>query len=103
MSEMTLEQFKQQFVDAECDEKRLVILSGLIEEAYDCKNELTELKAKIKELKDKGARFTIIARREKLLVQKRQNYTNMIGRICKETKKAVTEAVDFGEGLEDYE
>ena len=53
---MTLEEFKQQFVDAECDEKRLVILSGLIEEAYDCKNELTELKAKIKELKDKARR-----------------------------------------------
>lgn len=103
MSELTLEQFKQQFVDAECDEKRLIILSGLIEEAYDCKNELAELKAKIKELKDKGAKFSVIAKRERLLVQKRQNYTNMIGRICKETKKTVAEVVDFGEGLEDYE
>lgn len=103
MSVMTLDEFRQQFVDAEVDEKRLTILSGLVEEAYDCKVEMIELKEDIKRLKEKGAKFSAIAKREKLLVQKRQSYTNMLGRICKETRKAVVETTDFGEGLEDYE
>ena len=100
---MTLEEFRQRFIDAEVDEKRLTILSGLVEEAYDCKVEIEELKKEIQSLKARGAKFTPIAKREKLLVQKRQSYTNMLGRICKETRKPVTETVDFNEGLEDYE
>lgn len=103
--EEAIKQFTAQFIDAEADEKKLPILSGLIEEAFDCKMELIELKKKIRELEDKGARFTVIARREKLLVQKRQSYTNMLGRICKEMKKKedLNKVFDDSEGLEDYE
>ena len=69
---------------ANADETKVQVLSGLIEEAFDCKTEIIELKDKIRELKEKGAKFTIIARRERLLVQKRASYTNMMARICKE-------------------
>lgn len=78
----SLEEYKALFGQA--DETKLAVMDGLIEEAYDCKAEIVELKAKIKELKEKGARFTILARRERLLVQKRASYTNMMARLCKE-------------------
>lgn len=83
------------------DETKVQVLSGLIEEAFDCKAEIIELKAKIKELKEKGAKFTIIARRERLLVQKRASYTNMMSRICKELC-SVSDTEDFDD-LGDYE
>lgn len=94
-----LERFKKLFENA--DETRLQVMEGLIEEAFDCKTEIIELKAKIKELKEKGAKFTIIARRERLLVQKRASYTNMMSRICKELC-SVSDTENFDD-LEDYE
>lgn len=94
-----LEEFKKLFSNA--DENKLHILSGLIEEAFDCKEELTELKEKIRELKMLDAKFSVIARREKILTQKRASYTNMMSKLCKEL--CVNNADDFFEGLEDYE
>lgn len=93
------EEFKKMFTDA--DENKLNILSGLLEEAFDCKNELVELKESIRDLKNRGARFAVIAKREKLLVQKRASYTNMMHRLCKEL--CAVKVDDFDEGLEDYE
>lgn len=95
-----LDEYKKLFVNA--DENKLMILSGLIEEAQDCKAEIVELKAKITELKEKGAKFIVISRREKLLVQKRASYTNMMSRICKELCAVGNDSFD-NEGLEDYE
>lgn len=94
-----LEEFKKLFSNA--DENKLHILSGLIEEAFDCKEELTELKEKIRELKMLDTKFSVIARREKILTQKRASYTNMMSKLCKEL--CVNNADDFFEGLEDYE
>ena len=95
-----LENFKKLFDGA--DETKTAVLQGLIEEAFDCKAEIVELKEKIKELKEKGAKFTVIAKREKLLVQKRASYTNMMGRICRELC-AVENAADNLDDLGDYE
>ena len=95
-----LEEYKKLFTNA--DENKLLILSGLIEEAQDCKQEIVELKEKIAELKAKGAKFIVISRREKLLVQKRASYTNMMSRICKELCAVGNDSFD-DEGLEDYE
>ena len=97
---MNLEEYKKLFSNA--DESKLLILSGLIEEALDCKAEIVELKEKIAELKSKGAKFIVISRREKLLVQKRASYTNMMSRICKELCAVGNDSFD-DEGLEDYE
>jgi hypothetical protein len=44
----------------------------------------------------------VISRREKLLVQKRASYTNMMSRICKELCAVGNDSFD-DEGLEDYE
>lgn len=95
----TFEDFKKLFENA--DETRLCVMSGLIEEAYDCKTEITELKSMITELKEKGARFTVIAKRERLLIQKRASYTNMMTRICKELC-AVSDTENFDD-LGEYE
>ena len=95
-----LEDFKKLFATA--DEKKLSILSGMVEEAFDCKEELVELKANIAELKARDARFAIIAKREKLLVQKRASYTNMMKALCKELCAVSNDGLD-DEGLEDYE
>lgn len=96
---MKLEDFAKLFENA--DETKRQVMAGLIEEAFDCKAEIMELKNVIKDLKEKGAKFTVIARRERLLVQKRASYTNMMSRICKELC-AVSETENFDD-LEDYE
>jgi hypothetical protein len=93
------EDFVKLFENA--DETRLQVMTGLIEEAFDCKNEIIELKASIKTLKEKGAKFLVISKRERLLNQKRASYTNMMSRICKELC-AVSDAENFDD-LEDYE
>ena len=100
-----LSRFIDTLMNADADEKKLPVMMGLIEEAYDCKQEINELKEKITELKAKGARFTVIAKRERLLVQKRANYTNMITRICRELKKHEDKSnpADYLDDLEDYE
>ena len=96
---MTLTDFEKLFENA--DETKREIMLGLIEEAYDCKAEIIELKNAIRDLKERKARFTIIAKRERLLVQKRASYTNMMARICKELC-AVNDADNFDD-LGDYE
>lgn len=83
------------------DETRLNVMKGLIEEAFDCKAEIMELKQTIRDLKERKARFTVIARRERLLVQKRASYTNMMARICKELC-AVSDTENFDD-LGEYE
>ena len=95
-----LESYKKLFTNA--DDNKLMILSGLIEEAQDCKAEIVELKEAIKDLKERKAKFPIIAKREKLLVQKRASYTNMMSRICKELCAVGNDSFE-DEGLEDYE
>ena len=97
---MSLDQFKALFADS--DEKKTAVLAGLIEEAYDCKAEIRELKDKIVELKEKGAKFAAIAKREKLLIQKRASYTNMMAKLCIELCAVDSAGLD-DEGLEDYE
>ena len=82
------------------DETKLAVMSGLIEEANDCKAEIVELKDIIRDMKERGAKFTFIAKRERLLIQKRASYTNMMGRICKELCGANEDTFD---DLEDYE
>lgn len=81
------------------DETKRKVMSGLVEEAYDCKCEIIELKEMIREMKEKGARFTLIAKREKLLIQKRASYTNMMSRICKELC-AVSDVENFDDLME---
>lgn len=100
-----LSDFIGHLLDADIDEKKLPALMGLIEEACDCKKEIIDLKEKIKDLTERGARFTVIARRERLLLQKRANYTNMIARICKELKKHEEKEnpADYLDDLGDYE
>lgn len=100
-----LSEFVEHLTNAEADEKKLPVLMGLIEEAFDCKHEIDELKVQIRTLKEKGARFQVIARRERLLIQKRANYTNMIGRICKEVRKhdEKENPADYLDDLGDYE
>ena len=93
------EQFKSLFRYA--DETKLLVMEGLIEEAYDCKEEIAELKRTIVDLKERKAKFSIIAKRERLLVQKRASYTNMMARICKELC-AVSDQENFDD-LGDYE
>lgn len=93
------EQFIKLFENA--DETKLQVMTGLIEEAFDCKNEIIELKAVIKNLKEKGAKFLVISKRERLLNQKRASYTNMMARICKELC-AVSDVENFDD-LEEYE
>ena len=95
-----LEDFKEQFSDA--DPHKLTILDGLIEEAFDCKEELKELKGLIAELKSKGARFPVIARREKVLIQKRASYTNMMSKLCRELCIEKPNVDNFDD-LEEYE
>lgn len=97
---MTFEEFQKQFEDA--DEKKRAVLSGLIEEAYDCKSELVELKQQILDLKERKAKFGVIAKREKLLIQKRASYTNMMSKLCRELCAVDNTGMD-DEGLEDYE
>lgn len=96
---MDFEQFTQLFESA--DETKRQVMFGLIEEAFDCKLEIEELKEAIRDLKGRGAKFTIIARRERLLIQKRANYTNMMARICKELC-AIDDSDNFDD-LGDYE
>ena len=100
-----LNEFIQKLIDSEADEKKIPALMGLIEEAFDCKQEIIGLKDKIRDLEDRGARFTVIARRERLLIQKRANYTNMMARICKELKKQEEKEnpADYLDDLGDYE
>lgn len=96
---MKLDDFTNLFDNA--DETKRMVMAGLIEEAYDCKEEIRELKENIRDLKQRNAKFTIIAKRERLLVQKRASYTNMMARICKELC-AVNDTENFDD-LEDYE
>ena len=96
---MELDTFEKLFENA--DETKRQVMSGLIEEAFDCKNELMELKDAIRDLKDRGAKFPVIARRERLLTQKRASYTNMMARICKELC-AIDDSDNFDD-LGDYE
>ena len=93
------EEFVKLFENA--DETRQKVMKGLIEEAFDCKAEITELKRSIADLKERKARFAVIARREKLLIQKRASYTNMMARICKELC-AVSDTENFDD-LGEYE
>ena len=93
------EKFVKLFENA--DETRLKVMEGLIEEAFDCKAEIIELKRSIQDLKERKAKFIVIAKRERLLIQKRASYTNMMARICKELC-AVTDTENFDD-LEDYE
>ena len=95
---MKLKDFEQLFENA--DETKRQVMAGLIEEAFDCKNEIAELKNEILDLKERGTKFTVIARRERLLIQKRASYTNMMSRICKELCTVETDNFD---DLEDYE
>ena len=94
-----IEEFRKLFAHA--DEEKHNILSGLIEEAYDCRIELNELKENIADLKMRGAKFAVIAKREKLLIQKRASYTNMMAKLCRELCAITNDG--FDEGLEDYE
>ena len=96
---MKLDTFEKLFENA--DETKRQVMSGLIEEAVDCKNELIELKEAIRDLKERGAKFPVIARRERLLTQKRASYTNMMTRICKELC-AIDDSDNFDD-LGDYE
>ena len=97
--------FIELLMSAGADEKKIPMFTGLIDEICDCKEEIEELKAKIKELKERGAKFQFISKRERLLLQKRANYTNMIGRLCKEVRKPDEKENpnDFLDDLEDYE
>ena len=94
-----LEEFEKLFVNA--DENKIAALTGLIEEAFDCKAEILELKEDIQDLKEQGARFRVLERRERLLNQKRASYTNMMAKLCRELC-AVQNATLDDEGLEDY-
>lgn len=96
---MELDTFEKLFENA--DETKRQVMSGLIEEAFDCKTEIMELKDAIRDLKDRGAKFPVIARRERLLTQKRASYTNMMARICKELC-AIDDSDNFDD-LGDYE
>ena len=96
---MRLEDFAKLFENA--DETKRLVMAGLVEEAFDCKAEIMELKTVIKSMKERGAKFSAIAKREKLLVQKRASYTNMMSRICKELC-SVSDSENFDD-LEDYE
>ena len=96
----TLEEFKKLFANA--DEMKIRILSGLIEEAYDCKVEIGELKALIRDMKARNAKFSSVSKREKLLIQKRASYTNMMSKLCRELCAVDSDGLD-DEGLEDYE
>ena len=93
-------EFKKLFENT--NETKRAVLDGLIDEAYDCYMEIQELKDKISELKDKGARFAIIAKREKLLIQKRASYTNMMSKICRELC-SIENPNDYLDDLEEYE
>lgn len=98
-------EFIELLISAGSEEKRIPLLTGLIDEICDCKQEIEELKEKIRSLKERGAQFQAIAKRERLLLQKRANYTNMIGRLCKEVRKPEEKENpnDFLDDLEDYE
>ena len=96
---MTRAEFKALFQNSE-DTKRAV-LDGLMDEAYDCYQEIQDLKEKIRELTEKGARFIVISKREKLLVQKRASYTNMMSKLCREL--CVDNSADNLDDLGDYE
>lgn len=93
-------EFKKLFENT--DETKRAVLDGLIDEAFDCYMEIQELKEKIGELKDKGVRFAIIAKRERLLVQKRASYTNMMSKICRELCTTDNPA-DYLDDLGEYE
>ena len=95
----TVTDFAKLFENA--DETKRQVMYGLIEEAFDCKNEIMELKRSIADLKERKAKFVVIARRERLLVQKRASYTNMMARICKELC-SVADTENFDD-LEEYE
>lgn len=96
----TLKEFKSLFANA--DEKKIAVLEDLMEEAYDCKVEITELKQAIRDMKERGAKFVYVAKREKLLIQKRASYTNMMSKLCRELCAVDSDGLD-DEGLEDYE
>ena len=103
----SFEEFVKSFESEDDDDVKkshIVSMIGLLEEAYDCKNEIVELKGRIRTLRDKGIRFEHVAKYEKLLIQKRANYTNMMGRLCRELRTKEVEKVENEfEGLEDYE
>ena len=98
--QVKLEDFEKFFANA--DENKTAALTGLIEDAFDCKSEILELKRDIQDLKEQGAKFRVIERRERLLNQKRASYTNMMAKLCRELC-AVENATLDDEGLEDYE
>ena len=96
---MTRAEFKALFANSE-DTKRAV-LEGLINEAYDCYQEIQELKDKIRSLTESGAKFVVISKRERLLVQKRASYTNMVAKLCREL--CIDNSADNLDDLGDYE
>ena len=97
---MTRAEFKALFDNSE-DTKRAV-MEGLINEAYDCYQEIQELKDKIRSLTESGAKFVVVSKRERLLVQKRASYTNMMSKICRELC-ATDNPADNLDDLGDYE
>ncbi len=98
--EQRLEAFRGLFAGS--DENRQSILSGLIEEAFDCKEEIRDLKERISDMRERKVKFGYIAPLEKLLVQKRASYTNMMSKLCRDLCTTDTGAEEL-EGLEDYE
>ena len=84
------------------DETRLAVLGGLIEEAFDCKEEIVDLKERIADMRNRKVKFGYVAPLEKLLVQKRASYTNMMAKLCRDLCTVDTGAEEM-EGLEDYE
>ena len=97
---MTREEFKALFQNSE-DTKRAV-LDGLMDEAYDCYQEIQDLKYRIRDLTERGAKFVVISKRERLLVQKRASYTNMMAKLCRELC-AIDNPADNLDDLGDYE
>lgn len=100
MTDKKYAEYLKLFDDA--DEKKRTFLLGLIKESFDCEAEINELKQEIAELKRNGAKFLVIAKREKLLIQKRASYTNMKTKLCRELFVVDNSGLD-DEDLEDYE
>lgn len=100
MAERKYEDYLKLFDDA--DEKKKNFLLGLIRESFDCEAEILDLKREIADLKESGARFAVIAKRERLLVQKRASYTNMKTKLCRELFVVDNSGLEDDE-LEDYE
>lgn len=82
------------------DEKTLAALSGLIDEAYDCRREILETKALIRRMKEARKNPCVWTPVAKLLVAQRASYTNMMSKLCRFL--VVDKSEDMDDGLEDY-